>query len=410
MRGHWPSRRALALTAIGGMAGLELGVLGVLSGVAAWRRRRMRPQGFPHATLPEVRVGENALQLYTYGQDLYADMLEAIDAARESIYLETFIWKDDEVGRAFKARLIEKARAGVDVYVVFDWFGNLVVPRAFKVFPSCVRAIEYQPISRPWHLLDPRRYALDHRKLLVVDGRVGFLGGYNLGSLYATEWRDTHLRIDGPAAAELAQLFVDFWNRRAARRDRIARHYPRRFDPLIVARHTDTLQLSFPIRGMYIAAIERAERRILITNAYFIPDGSLVDSLIEAAQRGVDVQVLVPWSSNHPAADWLARGYFTRCLRAGIRVFAYKTMIHAKTCTVDGQWSTIGTANLDRLSAVGNYEVNVEIYSCELARQMEEIFAQDKADAEEITLEGWERRPWLWKAGEKTLEPLRALM
>lgn len=410
MRLRWPSRRALVTAAIGGVAGLQLGVVAILSGLAAWRKRRARPQGFPHDTLPEVQVGENTLRVYTYGQDLYGAMLEAIDCAHESIYLETFIWKDDEVGRDFKARLIDKAEAGVDVRVVFDWFGNLVVPRAFKVFPPCVRVCEYQPISRPWHLLDPRRYALDHRKLLVIDGRVGFLGGYNLGSLYATEWRDTHLRIEGPAAAQLAHLFVDFWNRQLARPDRVRRHYPRQFDPLIVARHTDTLQLSFPIRGMYIAAIDRAERRILITNAYFIPDGSLVDSLVEAAERGVDVEILIPWNSNHPTADWLARGYFIRCLRAGIRIFAYKTMIHAKTCTVDGEWSTIGTANLDRLSSVGNYEVNVEVYSRDLARQMEGIFAEDRSDAEEITLEHWERRPWPWKAGERILEPLRNLM
>jgi len=128
-------------------------------------------------------------------------MLAAMDAAEESIYLETFIWKDDAVGQAFKELLIRKAQADVAVRVIFDGFGNMIVPHAFKVFPPSVHAIEYQAIRRPWQVLDPRRYALDHRKLLIVDGRVGFIGGYNLGDLYATEWRDTHLRVDVPAAA-----------------------------------------------------------------------------------------------------------------------------------------------------------------------------------------------------------------
>src|SRR6185437_6921845 len=193
----------------------------------------------------------------------------------------------------------------------------------------------YRDIRHPWQALDPRRYALDHRKLLVVDGRLGFIGGYNLGSLYATEWRDTHLRIAGPAAAQLAQQFVDFWNEHCPRAARIARHYPRQFDPRLVVRDTNALRLSFPIRDMYIAAIDRAERHVLITNAYFIPDSSLLHSMEMAAQRGVKVEVLLPWNSNHPAADWLARGYFTRCLNAGIRLYGYKAMIHAKTCTID---------------------------------------------------------------------------
>jgi cardiolipin synthase A/B len=405
-------RAILRLTrlGLGGLALLQVLVLTFLSGLASWRKRRERPQGFPHETLPPVSVGRNTLQVFSFGQDLFDDMLRAIDAAQESIYLETFLWKGDAAGQAFKEHLIRKAKAGVAVYVVFDGFGNLVVRHEFKVFPDPVHALEYRPIHQPWQALDPRRYALDHRKLLVVDGHTGFVGGYNLGGTYATEWRDTHVRVDGPAAAQLAQAFVDFWNDHRPRAERITRHYPREFDPFIIARSTDALRLSFPIRDMYIAAIDRAERRIRITNAYFMPDSALLAALIGAAERGVDVQLLVPWNSNHPAADWLARGYFTRCLRSGVRVFAYHTMIHAKTCTIDGQWSTIGTANLDRLSSVGNFEINLEIYSPALAAQMDALFAKDKANASELTLERWRRRPLAAKAGEVILEPLRALL
>jgi cardiolipin synthase len=369
--------------ALGGVAALQAAILVVL-GIIAWLKRRWQPQGFPHPDFPVTRVGENQVQIYSYGRELYDAMLAAIDAAQESIYLETFIWKGDAVGQAFKEHLARKAEQGVDVHVIFDGFGNLVVPRTFKIFPPEIHVLEHLPIYRPWHLLDPRRYALDHRKLLVVDGRVSFIGGYNLGSLYATAWRDTHLRLEGPAAADLAHEFSSFWNDHGPPPARITRHYPRQFDPLIVPQDNDALRLAFPIRDMYISAIERAEHRILLTNAYFVPDRVLLRSLIAAAGRGVEVQVLLPWISNHTLPDWLARGLFAQCLEAGIRIFAYQTMIHAKTCTIDGQWSTIGTANLDRLSAVGNYEINAEIYSPELARQMEDLFAQDKRVSERL--------------------------
>lgn len=380
----------------------------VLRIIAQLRGRHKHEVSFPHLRQREVQVGDNYLQLYTYGADLYTAMLEAIDNARESIYLETYIWKGDAVGEELKAHLLQKAEQGVEVYVIFDAFGNLVVPRSFKHFPQCIHVLEYQPIHRPWHILDPRRYALDHRKMLVVDGSVGFIGGYNLGSLYATEWRDTHLRIRGPAAADLAHSFVSFWNRSYVGEKAITRHYLRNFDPLINIRSNDALRLTFPIRDMYIEAIDQAEHVILLTNAYFVPDRILLDALKSAAARGVDVRVLVPWQSNHIVVDWLAHGYFTRCLEGGIRIFGYHyAMLHAKTCTVDGQWVTLGTANLDRLSSLGNFEINVEIYSAELAQQMQELFKCDADGMFELTLEKWKSRPWYVKLSERTLAPLR---
>ncbi len=386
---------------------LAAGIASV-SRIGTARRRRGAPfHGFPHQTYPPVRAGDNALQIYSYGRDLYAAMLAAIEGAKESVYLESFLWKGDVVGREFKQCLARKAAQGVDVYIVFDWFGNLVVPAAFKAFPSAIHTLVYRGIRRPRHLLDPRRYALEHRKLLVVDGKVGFLGGYNIGALYATRWRDTHLRAEGPAAAQLAQLFADFWNSQTPPAEHIMRHYPRAFDPLFVPQDNDAARLSFPIRDMYISAIDRAERHVHLTNAYFIPDRVLLARLAAAARRGVDVQVLLPWRSNHLLADWMARGRFTTCLEAGIRIFRYKAMIHAKTCTIDGQWSTVGTANLDRLSSVGNLELNAEIYSHELAQQMDDLFEHDKTNAAELSPEDWSARRWSDKLGERLLMPLR---
>ncbi len=395
------------LGASGLVVALQACVVIILQIVSAYRKHSRHESDFPHPYLNEVPVGKNILQLYDYGYDLYNAMLAAIDAAQESIYLETFIWKGDAVGQKFKDHLARKAEQGVEVYVVFDSFGNTVVPHDFKVFPAKIHALPYQAIRRPWHLLDPRRYALDHRKILIVDGYTSFIGGYNIGSLYATSWRDTHLRIHGPAAADLAQSFIDFWNRHDPAHRRITRHYPRRFDPLINVRGTDALRLTFPIRDMYIEAIDRAEHSIRLTNAYFVPDHMLLEALKAAAERGVDVQVLVPWISNHVVVDWLTRGYFTDCLEAGIRVFGYRHMLHAKTCTIDGQWSTIGTANLDRLSSVGNYEINAEIYSEALAQQMEELFNCDISNAYELTRERWLGRPWYARLSEFILSPLR---
>jgi cardiolipin synthase len=384
----------------------------VLLLIAALGKRRKHEISFPHDPFEEVQVGENFLRLYAYGRELYDAMLEAIDAAQESIYIETYIWKDDAVGQEFRMHLARKAAEGVAVYIIFDRFGNLVVPRAFKSsFAPPIHVLEYSSTRRPWHLLDPRRYALDHRKLLIVDGRMSYIGGYNIGSTYATEWRDTHLGLHGPVAAELAMSFIAFWNRFCPANERITQRYHRSVDSRIVVSQNEAMRLSFPIRDLYIAAIDRAEQFIFLTTAYFVPDRMLLEALKAAVRRGVDVRVLLPWDSNHVVANWITHSYFTDCLQAGIRIFGYRyTMLHAKTCTVDGQWSTVGTCNLDRLSLVGNYEINVAVYSAELARQMSALFAEDTAEKFELTMEQWKSRPWYNKVSERILAPLRFMM
>src|SRR5712691_6154125 len=387
-------------------------IAAVLIVIAALGKRRKHEVSFPHDPFEEVQVGENVLRLYAYGRDLYDAMLEAIDAAQESIYLETYIWKDDAVGQEFQEHLAQKAEQGVAVSVIFDSFGNLVVPRSFKSsFQPAMHVLEYRAIRRPWHLLDARRYALDHRKLLIVDGTTSFIGGYNLGALYATQWRDTHLSLHGAAAAELARAFIGFWNRFCPAHEQITRQYHHQYDALITISQNEAMRASFPIRDMYIAAIDQAEHSILLTTAYFVPDHMLLDALKAAVKRGVDVRVLLPWNSNHIVANWITHSYFTECLQGGIRIFGYRyTMLHAKTCTIDGQWSTVGTCNLDRLSLVGNYEINVAVYSAEFARQMSALFAEDTAERFELTMEQWQSRPWYNKVSERILAPLHFLM
>jgi cardiolipin synthase len=402
----------LMLKVILGLLTLQVLIAAVLIVIAALGKRRKHEVSFPHEPFEEVQVGENSLKLYAYGRDLFDAMLEAIDAAQESIYLETYIWKDDAVGQEFQEHLARKAEEGVAVYVIFDSFGNLVVPRSFKSsFHPAIHVLEYRAIRRPWQVVDPRRYALDHRKLLIVDGITSFIGGYNLGALYATQWRDTHMSLRGPAAAALARAFIGFWNRFSPAHEQITPRYHHRFDALITVSQNQAMRLSFPIRDMYIAAIDEAEHSILLTTAYFVPDHMLLDALKAAVKRGVDVRVLLPWNSNHVVANWITHSYFTECLQGGIRIFGYQyTMLHAKTCTIDGEWSTVGTCNLDRLSLVGNYEINVAIYSAAFARQMSALFAEDTAEKFELTMEQWKSRPLYIKASERILAPLRFLM
>jgi cardiolipin synthase len=404
--------RRLVLRGILAYLAAQLLVIGVLSAIDGLRKR-YRSQGVvPRVPLPPVGIGDSEVQLYTYGEDLYAAMLHAIAQAREQILFETFIWKDDPVGRRFKQELHHAAARGVAVYVIFDSFANLVVPRRFKRFAPALHVLEYPLLAWPWHPLHLRSYARDHRKILVVDGETAFVGGYNIGSPYATRWRDTHARITGPSAGELENVFVDFWNsHRRGRLPEIPNTGTRTWERRIAIHRNDPPMLMFPIRATYLEAIDRAQRHIYLTHAYFIPDRVILRGLLTAAARGVDVRILLPQTSNHVVADWLARGYYMECLASGIRLLRYQNMmVHAKTATIDGVWSTVGTANMDRLSMIGNFEVNVEVYDEALARQMEHIFVADAAHTRELTLEEWRHRPLPEKLAEAILLPLRPLL
>ncbi len=367
---------------------------------------------FPTAPPATTQIGKSSTTVYTYGADLYQDMLAAIRGAKKQILLESYIWKGDEVGTRFKEAISEAADRGVDVYVVYDTFANLVVPRSFYDFPPQVNVLRF-PILRPAVLVSGIRHSgRDHRKILVVDDETAFVGGYNIGSLYATHWRDTHVRVTGPAVWELRNAFVDFWNRWRTDDLPVLQDVgsPHWLPHLRAARNAPS-QLVFPIRGLYLDAIDRACSHVYITQAYFIPDRDILTALLNASARGVDVRVLVPERSNHVVADWLARGHYAALLRGGVRIFLYQgAMIHAKTATIDGAWSTVGTANIDRLSLTGNYEINLEIVDDQAAARLEDIFRMDLRNARELTLEEWERRSLVKKVAELVLSPLRPLL
>ena len=404
-------RRTL-LAVVGVQLALALG----MTLVDSYRRRGKKGKPFPVTPPREVGVGDGTLTTYTFGTDLYDAMLEAIEGAQRQILFETYIWKGDDVGERFRAALAAAADRGVEVYVIYDGFANLVVSPRFKRFPPSIKVLRYPIYPAGWKFYDLARYGRDHRKILVVDDAVGFVGGYNVGAAYATEWRDTHVRITGPGVWDLKRAFADFWNlnrrRRIGTSERpLLLETSSTWEPRIRFHRNVPRLWMFPIRSMYIEAINRASTNLWLTTAYFCPDQDFVDAMKDAAARGVDVRLLVPLKSNHIVADWISRGYFSQLLNAGVRIFRFRdAMVHAKTATIDGTWATVGTTNVDRLSLQGNYEINLEVIDEGFAANLEEIFRTDESNCLELTRGEWEARDLHRKFTEMILGPLRPLL
>lgn len=404
--------RKLAVRSLLGLIATQAAVVAALVITDAIEKRgRVQRQGFPRPGTFESTVANTTTTLYTYGEDLYRDMLAAIRGARHRIFLETFIWKDDGVGRAFRDALNDAAERGVEVYVIYDGFGNLVVRPSFYHFHPDMHVFRF-PTLHPALLLSPlRATGVTHRKLLVVDNEVGFVGGYNIGALYATQWRDTHVRLTGPAVFELGHSFAQVWNHLSTGRPKLSPHNPVSWNSPLRAINNIPADLVYPIRSVYLDAISRARDHIHLTTAYFIPDQQILAALIEAARRGVDVRVILPEESNHLVADWLSRGFYTALLREGITILLYRhAMIHAKTASIDGEWSIVGTANIDRLSLRFNYETDLEIQDRDFAADMERIFAVDSDNCRQVVLEEWRVRHPAARIAETVLVPLRPFL
>lgn len=393
------------------IVGVVLGLM-VTSKVRKVQRVRKADDGFPITAPVPTDIGTgNQATTFTYGADLFDDMLAAIEGASTRILFETYIWKHDSVGRQFKTALIRAADRGVAVYVIYDGFANLVVSPKFLRMPKPIKSLRYPIFNLGMLVPSIRRFGRDHRKILVVDEGVGYVGGYNIGTDYRTNWRDTHIKIEGPAVWDLDNAFVDFWNQRHPEAEHIKEAGSPSWESHIRAHRNVPRQMIFPIRGMYLEAIDRAQHHIFITAAYFIPDGDILAALKAACKRGVLVKIVMPKISNHVVADWLARGFYSELLDAGVEILLYKDwMVHAKTATIDGKWSTIGTANIDRLSLTGNYEINLEILDDGVASHMETVFDNDCTNTERLSVEAWHARSFVVRACELILRPLRPLL
>ena len=354
------------------------------------------PERVPYA---ETKVGPNRVALLRDGLQAFPAMLDAIAAARSTICLETYILKDDEVGSRFLEALMERARAGVEVLLMFDYWGSEVS----DITLSALRAARVRLlIFRPWKYLGSLSLAFskvsrrNHRKSLTVDGTVGFTGGLNIANDYAAKidggagWRDTHVRIEGPDAQALEKLFLTTWNSNKGPRYDTRRFARPRFagcDKIRVVGNDFALDRK-GIRRAYEGAFAQAKDRICVTNAYFLPPAKMVSGLVAAARRGVKVKIILAATTDVKLVLYAARGLYPRLLKNGIEVFEWAAgrVLHAKTAVVDGTWATVGSANLDPMSLRQNLEVNAIITEPAFGAALERMFVEDLAQCRPITL------------------------
>lgn len=344
----------------------------------------------------------NALALYIRGRELYPAMAAAIEDARHSVHLETYIYDGDNTGRTFAELLARKARAGVRTRLIYDSVGSIDMDPADETLMrnAGVQILEYHPVA-PWR----PRWAWnkrDHRKILVCDGKVGFVGGMNISDENAPaseggqDWRDAHLRVEGPAAYDLDRLFREVWFKQTGRwfesvGDPLAARGPSRVK---VAANQELLK-RFVIREGYVNALRAARREVSIANAYFLPGWRIRRELAHAARRGVNVRVMVPGRSDSDAVWHAMRGQYDYLLARGVRIFEWQgPMMHAKAVAVDREWCSVGTFNLDHRSLIHNLEVNLNVLDRTLAADLATRFEAGLAGSREITLAEWRRRSW----------------
>ena len=337
----------------------------------------------------------NRLHLQFEGSSTFASWLEAIREAKRFVYFENYVIRDDAVGREFRDALVQKAREGVPVHILFDWIGCWATPRSFWR-PLDEAGAKIHAFNRPSVGLGNPFGVLqrDHRKLICVDGEVAFVGGFCIGIEWAgspesAPWRDTGVEIRGPAAREAAVAFERLWSD-IEEPLHLARTLP------VAAAVGDTpvwLIQGEPgrarvYRTLHYAAV-RARRRIWITDAYFVAPRAVSEALGAAARDGVDVRILVPAHNNWPIVGSISRGGYRAMLESGVRIFEWQgPMIHAKTSVVDGVWSRVGSSNLNGASLMGNWELDVGVLDRGLAGQLEGLFLADLTSSVEIVLPG----------------------
>lgn len=377
-------------------------------------RKLFHPIGVPglagYVDEPGELVGGNEIALLNDGRQAYPAMLEAVDRAERSINLETYILRDDRTGRRFADALCRRSLNGIEVRLIVDALGSLELPPRFiqRLRNHGVRVLEYHPVA-PWR----RRWSWsrrDHRKILVVDDAVAFTGGINICDDHADPseggggWRDAHVRIAGPAAHELNRIFRATWFRETGRWFPAESDFPsKKGGALVRVAANQELLKRYLIRRAYQHAVRRAEKRILIATAYFIPDRSVRRTLYQAVQRGVDVRVLIPSESDVPAVDYASRRLFARHMARGVRLFAWTgPTLHAKTMTADGVWSAVGSYNFTHRSLKHNLEVTVNVLDKDFSGRLEASILADIESSREITPALWKRR----SVGQRALERL----
>jgi cardiolipin synthase len=353
----------------------------------------------------------NRVEVLRNGVQIFPSMLAAIRGAKKTINLEFYIYWDGEIGRMFAEALAERARAGVTVNVILDSVGSAPMSRELVLFlqRNGIQVEWYHPLR--WYTLSRVNHRT-HRKILIIDGAIGFSGGVGIADEWLGDadtrdhWRETVARVEGPAVTQMQFAFMDNWVKSRGELLTGLDYFPQ-----LAANGAHCAQVvkSSPSEGssavklLYIVSIVSARQSIYISNAYFVPDRDTLRALEAAVRRGVDVRVIVPGEfTDVPLVRHAGRWQYERMLRRGVRIFEYQpTMMHAKTMVVDGIWSTIGSSNFDDRSFRLNDEINVNMYDESIAAQMETLFFEDLARSEEITRRRWLRRPFFDRVKEE---------
>jgi cardiolipin synthase len=367
----------------------------------------------PYEDLVELIVREsvsplttNRVTLLNNGEQKFPALFEALENARQHIHLEYFIFDDDEIGNKVKDILIRKAKEGVAVRLIFDDFGS------HKLWRNIVDELEQNgvqvfPFYRIWSMLLANRLNYrDHRKIVVIDGKIGFIGGINISSRYLNNhhspkklyWRDTHIKIEGTAVFTLQYHFLGNWNFCSG--DNLGLH--REFFPEHVPSEngSDMVQIvasgpDYPrpsVMLTYFTAIMLAKNCVYITSPYFIPNESILNAIKKAALSGRDVRLLLPGISDTKLVNAASRFYFLDLLYSGVKIYLYqKGFVHAKTMVVDNGLAIVGTTNMDLRSFELNFEIDAVVYSERINTEMKESFLRDLESSEQVTLEEWKK-------------------
>jgi len=344
----------------------------------------------------------NKIEILKNGVRIFPSMLSAIRNATKTITMEFYIYWDGEMARTFAEALAERARAGVEIKIVLDAVGSAFMSRSLIDFliGNGVDVEWYHPIR--WYTLSRANHRT-HRKLLIVDGRVGFTGGVGIADEWLGDadspnhWRDTMVRVEGPAVIQMQFAFMDNWVKSRGEILTGLAYFPQQKtagNQLAQVIKSSPSEGSSTVKLLYIISIVSAQKSISINNAYFVPDSDTIRAMEGAVRRGVEVRVIVPGHRiDTTIVRYASRLHYERLLHRGVRIFEYQpTMMHAKTMVVDGIWSTVGSSNFDDRSFRLNDEVNVNIFDETLAAEMDAMFEEDLKRCAEITIGRFTRR------------------
>lgn len=350
-----------------------------------------------------VLTQDNNIEVFSDGGEKFESLLSDIEQAENHIHVQYYIFRKDNLGKRIVEKLIEKAREGVKVRVLYDEMGSRRTRKKF--FRDLIEAGGEVEVFFPSRIpyVNPRLNYRNHRKLVIIDGRIGYVGGFNVGDEYLGlnkkfgYWRDTHLRMEGSATHAMQTRFLLDWNHPA--RNKVG--YEERYFPVLpTVGHAGVQIVSCgpdseweQIKNGYIKLISSAKRTVYIQTPYFIPDASLLDALRIAALSGVDVRLMIPNKPDHMFVYWATYSYVGELLKAGARIYIYQNgFIHAKTIMVDGEQASVGTANIDVRSFKLNFEVNAFIYNEDITKQLEDTFVEDMKKSDELTVEDYQNR------------------